>query len=245
MGERVVSVEEVAQVKQVAMHVDKPRERRVSREVDPLRVRRDVDRAGRSDRGDVAASYDNRLVLLRRRSSAVDDRGMFKSNDWRRYTDEILPSNKRLRRHIVKQLLHLPETAVPAAFILPARFFVSKTALSQYKVCSSSMRGKLDGDVSVSWRARERAILVPSPVEDKLFRRTHLAKRSVQIVQFIASDESQVEIASGTGGNRRSLSPTGVFGRQEPLSYGLRISPQAEHFVTRRGEASFNVQRST
>src|SRR5262249_41111204 len=77
------------------------------------------------------------------------------------------------------------------------------------------------------------------------FRRTHLAKRSVQIVQFIASDESQVEIASGTGGNRRSLSPTGVFGRQEPLRYGLRISPQAEHFVTRRGEASFNVQRST
>src|SRR5207302_9326679 len=127
--------------------------------------------------------------------------------------------------HKIKQLLHLPETAVPAAFILPARFLVSKTSLSQDKVCPSSMRDKLDGDLRVSGRACERALLVPPPVEDELFRRTHFAERSVQVVVFIACDEPQPEAASGTGGKYRSLRPTVVIGRQKPLGHGLRIGP--------------------
>lgn len=36
----------------------------------------------------------------------------------------------------------------------------------------------------------------------------------------------------------------GVFGGQEPLSYSLRVRPQAEHFVRRGGKASFNSQRN-
>ena len=87
VSEQVIGVEKVADVKKMVVHADESRKRRVSSEVDALHTRRNVDRSGRSEGSDAAAGDDNRLVLLCRRSRAVDNRGVFKSNTGRRYAN--------------------------------------------------------------------------------------------------------------------------------------------------------------
>src|SRR5215469_799119 len=73
VSEEVIGVENVADIKKMAVHADESGKRRVSGEVEPLRAPRDVDRAARSQGSDAASGHDNRLVLLCRRSRAVND----------------------------------------------------------------------------------------------------------------------------------------------------------------------------
>src|SRR4029077_16267775 len=131
MGEQVVSVEEVAHVEKMIVHANESGKRCMSGEVDTLRVCRNVDGAGRAECGDVAAGCDNRLVLFCWRSSAVDDGGMFESNDWRRHANEFFPSLKALRRNRRQQFVHFAEAPVPAALVLTAGLVVLKTELGQ------------------------------------------------------------------------------------------------------------------
>ena len=185
VSEQVIGVEKVARIKKMVVHADESGKRRVSGEVDPLRARRHVDRAGRSEGGDAASGHDNRLVPLCRRSRAVNDRGVFKGNNGRRYANKFFPSREALRRNRCQQFVHFAEAAVPTALVLTARLFVSKSELGQDNVCHSVVRGELNGDFCVPGRACERAVLIPLPVEDEFLWRMHFAKRSMQVVEFL------------------------------------------------------------
>src|SRR5579864_815246 len=105
VSEQLVDVEKVAHIEKMIVHANESGKRRVSGEVDPLRARRDVDRAGRSEGGNAAAGYDNGLFLLCRRSCAVDDQGVFKGNNGRRYANEFFPSRDALRRNGSQQVV--------------------------------------------------------------------------------------------------------------------------------------------
>src|SRR5437660_3268947 len=225
VSEHVIGVEKVAQIKKMAVHVDESGKRRVSGKVDPLRARRNVDRAGRSEGGNAAAGYENRLVLLCRRSGAVNDRGVLKGNNGRRYANKFFPSREALRRNRWQQFVHFAEAAVPTALVLTAGFLISKAGLSQDNVGSRSPRQKLYADLGVARRACERAVLIPLPSEDEFLRRTHFAKRSVQIVEFFLRNKAKAETASGASFKRRRLRPMGLVGGQEPLGHGSRVRP--------------------
>src|SRR5215472_4216908 len=131
VSEQVICVEKVADIKKMVMHADESGKRRVSGEVDALRARRNVDRAGKSEGSDAAAGYDNRLVSTCRRSCAVNNRGVFKGDERRRYTNEFFPSREALRWNGCQQFVHFAEAAAPTALVLPSRLFTLETGLRQ------------------------------------------------------------------------------------------------------------------
>src|SRR5215467_7635822 len=184
VSEQVIGVEKVAQIKKMTVHVNESWKRRVSGEVDTLRVFRNVDRTGRSQGGDAAAGHDNRLIPLCRRSRAVNDGGVFNGNNGRRYANKLFPSREALRRDGIQQFVHFAEAAVPTALVLTAGLLVSKPELCQDNIGSRSPRQKVDADFGVAGRSCEGAVLIPLPVEDKFLWRMHFAKRSMQVVGF-------------------------------------------------------------
>src|SRR5215469_8710311 len=92
VSEHVIGVEEVAQIKKMAVHVDESGKRRVSSQIDTLHIRGNLYRTRRSSGNNPALRNQNGFVPLCRRCRAIDNRGMLKSNNGRRYADEFLPS---------------------------------------------------------------------------------------------------------------------------------------------------------
>src|SRR5215469_9036450 len=127
VSEQVIGVEKVAHIKKMVVHADKSWECRVSRQAHALRICGNLNGARWPKRGNAAAGNDNRLILLCRCSRAIDDRGVFESNNGRRYANEFFRSRADFLRNRGQQFVHFAEAPVPAALILTARFVVSKS----------------------------------------------------------------------------------------------------------------------